>query len=256
MATLTTDTFERPADLSDDQDPRALYARSYLLTRVVVGFLGVLLPTLLFALDGLFLDGSAVVRGSLSAYYHSAARDLFVGVLCVTGFLLITYMAAQRSTWDFWLSSLAGIAAVGVAFLPTSRPDLPPTAPLCGTDGAVTPGCTPLQQALGETSVATVHYICAGVFILSLAAICFVFARRDEVRTGSIGQARLHRTCGWVIVGAVAWIVVGRFVGVELFGLTPLYVGEVVSIYAFGTSWIAKGRDLLKGVFRAFSRRS
>jgi hypothetical protein len=43
---------------------------------------------------------------------------------------------------------------------------------------------------------------------------------------------------------------------VELFGLTPLYVGEVLSVYAFGASWIAKGLDLLKGIVVALLPRT
>ena len=34
----------------------------------------------------------------------------------------------------------------------------------------------PVQQQFGETQVATIHFACAFVFILSLAAICFYFA--------------------------------------------------------------------------------
>ncbi|MGH2808072.1 MAG: hypothetical protein ACRDKT_12455 [Actinomycetota bacterium] len=251
MGRLSTDSFERPADLGDVDDPRVLYARSYLLIRLVVGFIGVLLPTLLFALDGFFLRGGWLVRGSLSAYYHSGARDLFVGALCVTGFLLITYMAGQRATWDFVLSSTAGIAALGVAFLPTTRPNLADDAPLCGSD-PIPAGCTQLQQAFGEMAVATIHYISAAIFILSLAAICFVFATREQKHVGSRKQARFHRTCGVLILAAVAWVALGRLVSVEPFGLTPLYVGEVVSVYAFGASWISKGRDLLKRILGVF----
>lgn len=243
---LSTDTFERPRNLADDQDPAVLYARSYLLTRVIVGVLGVLLPTLLFLLDGFFLRGGLVVKGSLSAYYHSGARDLFVGVLCVTGFLLITYMSAQRRTWDFVLSSVAGVAALGVALLPTTRPNLGDTSLLCGpATTPAPPGCTQLQQAFGETAVATVHYVSAGIFILSLAAICFLFAMREKKHEGSDARARFHRTCGIVILAGVSWVVLGRLLGFEPFGFTPLYVGEVVSVYAFGASWIAKGRALL-----------
>ena len=44
MAMLTTDTFERPADLTDAGDPRVLYAQSYLLTRILVGLIGIALP--------------------------------------------------------------------------------------------------------------------------------------------------------------------------------------------------------------------
>src|SRR5687767_11191987 len=191
MSRLRTDTFERPDDLSDSQDPRVLYARSYLLTRLVVGGIGFLLPTLLFLTDWLFLRGDVAVRGSLSAYYHTSARDLFVAALCVTGFLLMTYMASQTSTWDFWLSFVSGLAALGVAFLPTTRPNA--AAPSCGPDSLPVPtGCTQLQQAFGESAVATVHYISAGIFILSLAAICFLFAHREKVYARSVGRARFH----------------------------------------------------------------
>jgi len=255
MAKLTTETFERPDDLSDSEDPRVLYARSYLLTRMVIGGIGVLLPTLLFMTDGLFLRGALSVRGSLSAYYHTSARDLFVAALCITGVMLLTYMAGQASTWDFWLSSTAGLAVLGVAFLPTKRPNLGATAPLCGPDPiAVPPGCTQLQQALGETTVATIHYISAGIFIMSLAAICFLFAHREQIHTERTGRARLHRICGVLILAAVAWVGLGRAINVDIFSFTPLYVGEVVSVYAFGLSWFVKALDLLTSMLHRLVR--
>ena len=251
MWRLRTDTFERPADLGDTDDPRVLYARSYLLIRLVIGFIGVLLPLLLWLLEGTFLKGGWEVRGSLSAYYHSGARDLFVGGLCVTGFLLITYMAGQRVLWDFWLSTVAGIAALGVAFLPTGRPNLANSAPLCGPDALpAPPGCTQLQLVFGERVVAGFHYASAGIFILTLAALCFVFALREKRHTKNATRRRFHQTCGITILVAVLWVGVGALLDAELFGLTPLYVGEVVSVFAFGAAWIAKGSDLLKELFR------
>lgn len=249
MRKLTADTFDRPDDLSDSSDPRVLYARSYLLTRMVIGGIGVLLPTLLFLVDAFFLRGTVSVRGSLSAYYHTPARDLFVAALCITGVMLLTYMAGQMSTWDFWLSSTAGVAVLGVALFPTMRPGLEASAPRCGPEAVpVPPGCTQLQQAFGETAVATVHYIAAGIFILTLAAICFLFARRDAVYSNRIGRARLHRICGVVIIAAVAWVGLGSALEANVFAFTPLYLGEVVSVYAFGLSWFVKALDLLKSM--------
>lgn len=238
MLNLTTATFPRPADLHDPADPAVLYARSYLLIRTVVGAIGVLLPLVLWAVDALVLHGSVTARGSLSAYYHSGARDLFVGALCVTGCLLLTYLAAQRKTWDYWLSTVAGAAVLGVALLPTSRP---------ATYGGPP---TPLQERWGEQTVAAIHFTCAGIFILSLAALCFVFAARDQ-RYG--GRPRLHRACGTAILAAVAWVALGRVVDLDLGWLTSLYAGEVVSVWAFGTSWLVKGLDLLH-VTRASAR--
>jgi hypothetical protein len=249
MAGLTTDTFERPEDLSDTSDPRVLYARSYLLNRLVIGSIGVLLPTLLFFMDWLFLRGNTRVRSSLSAYYHTSARDLFVAALCVVGVMLLTYMAAQRNTWDFWLSAAAGVAVLGVAFFPTRRPDLVAGEPLCGEVSFPTPpGCTHLQQALGETTVAAIHYVSAGIFIVTLALICFLFARREQVHKGRIGRARLHRACGYAIFAAIAWVGIGGALDIRILSLTPLYVGEVVSVYAFGVSWTMKALDLFKGL--------
>ncbi|HEU5037351.1 MAG TPA: hypothetical protein VFT70_10115 [Nocardioides sp.] len=230
MLNLTTATFQRPDDLRDRTDPATLYARSYLLIRTVVGAIGVLLPFVLWAVDALVLHGSLTARGSLSAYYHSGARDLFVGALCITGCLLLTYLAAQPRTWDYWLSTVAGVAVLGVALLPTSRPDMYGGPP------------TPLQERWGEQTVATIHFTCAAVFILSLAALCFVFAHRDQ-RYG--GRPRLHRACGIAILAAVAWVALGLAVDLSIGWLTSLYLGEVVSVWAFGTSWLVKGFDLL-----------
>ncbi|WP_395659853.1 hypothetical protein [Nocardioides sp.] len=230
VAALTTATFVRPDDLRDHTDPAVLYARSYLLIRLVVGVVGILLPLVLWTVDALVLQGSITVRGSLSAYYHSGARDLFVGTLCVTGCLLLTYLAAQRRTWDYWLSTVAGAAVIGVALLPTERPPFYPGPP------------TPLQARWGEHAVATVHFACAAVFVLSLAALCFVFAVRDQ-RYG--GHPVLHRVCGVLILAAVAWAALGLVVDLDLGWLTSLYLGEVAAVWAFGTSWLVKGVDLV-----------
>jgi hypothetical protein len=99
----------------------------------VVGFLGILLPILFIIGEAFFLRGGVHVRGSLSAYYHTSMQDIFVGGLCVIGFLLVTYTAGEPRTWDFVASLIAGIALLGVVFFPTSRSGLPPGAPACGS---------------------------------------------------------------------------------------------------------------------------
>lgn len=245
MFGLSTETFARPPSLDDRTDPNVLHARSYLLIRVIVGMIGILLPFVLWGLEASpLLKAGWRVRGSLSAYYHSGARDIFVGALCVTGFLLITYMAGHRRLWDYWLSTIAGVAVLGVALLPTTRPNIDETG-ACGSVPTPPAGCTPLQQVLGERALGAIHLFSAAVFILSLAALCFVFAKREE-KHNSAAHARFDRACGTAILLAVAWVVLGLFVEVKIFGLTHLYVGEVVSVLSFGACWIHKARDLLK----------
>jgi hypothetical protein len=243
MPKLTTDTFQRPASMDNNADPEVLYVQSYLLIRTVVGFIGILLPIILIIGEAFFLRGGVHVRGSLSAYYHTSMQDIFVSSLCVTGFLLATYMAGMPGTWDFWLSLIAGIAVLAVVFFPTWRPDVVGGAPLCGSNPSPA-GCSPIEQALGEALTARIHFVAAAVFIACLAAISFLFARREKKYNNSDFWSRFHIFCGWAIVAAVAWVIVGNVLNVDLWGLTPLYLGEIISVWAFGVSWLAKGMNL------------
>src|SRR5689334_6585532 len=97
------------------------YVVSYLVIRATAGVLGIILPVILILGDVLFLDQTVKARGSISAYYYSPMRDLFVGILFMLGVLLITYMAGRWNR-DFWTSLIAGVAVIGVAMAPTDPP--------------------------------------------------------------------------------------------------------------------------------------
>jgi hypothetical protein len=242
MGMLTGETLPRPDDLRNTADPRVLYARSYLLIRMIVGIIGILLPLAFIIGEAVFLRGGVHVRGSISAYYHTSMRDVFVAGLCVTGFLLATYMSGQSNP-DFWYSLLAGVAVLGVVFFPTERPNIQEGAPRCGTT-PMPEGCSPFQQQFGETLVAGIHFTLAVVFILSLAWICFLFAYREKQYKKDARMARILYSCGWTILLAVAWVIVGQLLNLTIWELTPLYIGEVVSVWAFGLAWLLKSRDL------------
>lgn len=241
---LTRDTFKQPDNLNND-DADVLYRRSLLLIRTVVGVIGVLLPVALFLGENFYVPGEISARGSLSAYYHTAMRDLFVGALCVVGFMLMTYLSGQTRTWDFWLSFFAGLFVLGVAFVPPGRHGVPEGAPLCGPSTSQQPSdCSPIQSLLGESVAAGIHFTCAAIFILCLAGICFNFGYREVKYNARSGRATFHRFCGSAILAAILLIIVGIFVDFTIFGLTTLYVGEVTCVWAFGASWLIKGKDL------------
>lgn len=224
--------------LTPDVEPRSdtaessLYLRSYLAMRAVVGVAGIALPVVLLVGD-LLLNGSAAPRGSLSAYYHSGMRDIFVGTLCVTAIFLVTYKVFEHNL-DNTLSLLAGLGALGVAMFPAGRP---------GASGPL----TPLQERLGETATAVVHYGCAAVLICSLAAISFFFGVREgkrprrAERRSPLFWRNFHWGCALVMMLAVAFILVTRVVPA---GDHSLLIGEVVALLAFGASWLMKGLEL------------
>ncbi len=246
-------SFQRPADWyvrrpgDPGQEGTRLYIVSYLLTRTVVGVLGLLLPIVLLVGEAFFLDQSVRFRGSISAYYHSPMRDVFVAILCVIGFLLMTYMAGQRNA-DFWISLVAGAAAVGVAMFPTDRPDLPAGAALCGTSPE--PGdCAPVQRLLGEATSAHIHYTCAGIFFVCLAVLSFIFGIRETRYNNKPKLALVHYACGSVITLSLVLIGLGEIFGFRFGPVAPLYLGELLAVFAFASSWLVKGWDLRKVLF-------
>jgi hypothetical protein len=243
VPTLRPDPFPRPLDLADGADPAVLYVRSYLLTRTVVGVLGVLLPVALVAGEAFGVPGPVQVRDSLSAYYHTPMQDVFVGGLSVMAFLLATYLAGQPRTWDFLLSLTAGVALLVVVAFPTFRTGLPPGAPPCGSTPQP-PGCSPVEQALGEHLTAQVHEGAAVVAFLALAAVSFLFARRERLDGGSRAAAAAHVVCGVLMLAAEVVALAGSLGGLRVGPLTALYVGEVAALWAFGASWLLAGRDL------------
>ena len=217
------------------------YTSSYRFIRLVIGFLGILLPVIFIVGEAFFLRGGVHVRGSLSEYYHTSMQDIFVGGLCVIGFLLATYMAGEWRTWDFGASLIAGIAVLGVVFFPTTRSNLPHGAPACGSVPQPA-GCSAVEQALGEHQTAVIHGVFAIVFILFLAIMSFLFAASEVLaakpaRFRRPGLFWTHTACALIILAAGAW----AFWGAGIWELTPLYIGEVVSVWAFAASWLVAG---------------
>jgi hypothetical protein len=225
----------------------ARYVRSYLIMRIVVGALGVALPVMLVLGDDR-LGGEPVPRDSLSAYYYSGVRELFVGALAAIAVFLVCYRVAERS-WDNALSLLAGGAVLAVAVFPTGPP-------------ARVEELTPLQRTFGEQLVQTIHFTAAGVFIASLAVISFFFGVREGARPAQEGKRRsprFWRNYHWfwagAILAAVLWIGATELTdGLAIWERSKtLLIGEWVAVWAFAASWLFKGleRDMLRRKARA-----
>jgi hypothetical protein len=238
MKLLTTgDTAWRP---NDD-----VYVRSYLMLRLVIGGLMLALPPLLIVIVDVFEGKNPATRGSMSAYYYTGARDLFVGVLCVVGVFLIGYkLRSRRESGAFGkesrVTTFSGAAAVVVAFFPTDRPA--DSIPL-----------VPIQNFFSEDFVKWVHYSAAASFILSLAYISFYFAHAEgpaSTKPKGLAKQQSLSAAQWQLFhNAMGLIVVVAVVGCGIFKFTSLpdqyalFVAEWMAVWAFGFSWVAKGAE-------------
>ena len=214
------------------EGPRLMYLRSYLFMRVMAGVIGISLPIVLVLVDRVLFSGDPAPRSSLSAYYYSGVRELFVGALCAAAMFLVTYKVVELNL-DNTVTVVAGVAALTIALFPTEAPN-----------GIA---LTPLQDLLGETAVSAVHYVAAAAFILALAAMSYFFGLREGAREPRPGHRSplfwrwYHWTCAGVILLAVAFMAIASLVGEPP---RALLYGEAISLWAFGASWLMKGLEL------------
>jgi len=205
---------------------------SYMTLRKMVGYLGILLPVLMVAGGELMPPGE--VRDSISAYYYSNMRDLFVALLCMVGVFLYSYKGYD---WiDDLLTSLSGLFALGVALFPTRSEESIPIAV----------GILQLNDFVSSF----VHYTCAVLLFVSLASMStFLFTRTADPRTmTSQKKARNHvyRVCGAIMFAAL--LLCGVFSLPALKSAAPPYLllgGETICLWAFGISWLVKGEAIL-----------
>jgi len=87
---------------------------SYLNLRRVIGVLGLSLPLVLWV-GGFLFDQATQV--SISHYYYSSMRDVFVGWLTAISVFLLAYRGYESI--DYWCGKLAGLSGLAVAFFPT-----------------------------------------------------------------------------------------------------------------------------------------
>src|SRR5688572_10134890 len=93
-------------------------ASTYLNLRIGIAVIGAALPLLLWL--GGAAGGEQHLLGSMSAYYYTHMRDLFVGSLVSIGVFL--YLYKGFSTKENWALNLGGALAVGIAMVATSIP--------------------------------------------------------------------------------------------------------------------------------------
>lgn len=209
--------------------------RSYYRMRQTLGYLGLFLPFTLI-LGGLVSAGE--IEPSISDYYHTILRDIFVGTMMAIGIFLICYTGYRRAgserVSDDWVTTMAGVFALGVALFPNDVP----------ARGQVVDSVP--QLVLGFQGTAYLHYGSALLFLSCLAYISlFKFAR-----TANPARRRIYLTCGIIIALATLATVVASYYRIQGSDEARRFVSdyrlvlwfEAIGIWAFSLSWLTKGR--------------
>jgi hypothetical protein len=200
-----------------------------------LGILGILLPVvdIFFGLFGFRVFGFPVRFPSISATHYYNSYLLFEGLVFATGCFLIAYRGYDIK--DHVLSILAGCGAIVLTLFPCNPPP----------DSMSSVPWNFLMLPWGITQY--FHDAGALVFFGMLFWIIeFQFTKHGEVVTWKKSvRNKIYRVCGWVML---AGLVFGFFPGGwwQDWVIGRTYIGEWVSLWAFGIAWVTKGQMFFK----------
>lgn len=223
----TFSSYTQPSPPSPEGRADDLSGLSARVHRQLIGDVGLALPILLLIITWLRRDHPDQPwrwHNSISAYYYTGAVAAFVGLLVALALFLFAYRGYKNKYQlvDRLAAMIAGVAALGVAFFPTTAPD----------------GFTAAAWWTERTGV--LHYVSAVV----LFALFGVFSSWLFRLTGSGEQPAadkrtrnlVYLACGIAIIVSIAWA------GVAGMNKKSILVPESIALVAFAVSWLTKGR--------------
>ncbi len=201
---------------------------SYLMLRKAVGCLGMGLPFIL-AIGGGLLFGLQI-QPSVSDYYYTGMRDVFVGVLFAMGVFLFSYKGYGKK--DNLAANVAAICVIGTALFPT----------------------TPQNPSELAATIGKLHVFFASAYFITLAYFSLVlFTKSDPTKPPTprkLQRNTVYRVSGYVILLSIALIVLLKLLPIDFKNsiqtFDPVFWLESVMVIAFGISWYVKGEGILK----------
>lgn len=163
--------------------------------RYLRGGMVALLLMLVFSVGYQIVVAGGCTLGSISAYYFTPARAIFVGALCALGALLIVHKA--RSQEEDVLLDFSGVMAFVVAMVPT--------VPDRGCTGSSSLPAADVANAVRNNIWALVVIIAAAV-----VARAVINRRTGQLGMPSAGGRIVALVCGLILVGELAFFLLKR----------------------------------------------
>lgn len=198
--------------------PTVYIVETYFVLRMVIAVGAIGLPIALVVWAA--ADPRVEFVDSLSAFYYTPARGLFVGTLVAIGVALVAYRGYTRG--ENWLLNAAGVLAIVVGLFPTEDPAIP-----------------------GLNAVSVVHAVAAVSFFV-LAALSIVFYGEetlDSIPNPELRQ-RYRLSYRMLVVLVLLFPALALVIAWLLDPTLWLFLVETAALYAFATFWIVKTYEL------------
>ncbi len=205
---------------------------NYLTLRRLLGILGILFPFILWLGSMWFGCAFLDIQDSISEYYHTRMRNVFVGVLFAMGIFLFSYNGASRK--ERRAGWVGGISAICTALFPTAP------------NSSTTSSCN-VSYAFETITIGMfeVHLIFALILFLTLAYFSIVLFPDGKVENQK--SNRVYKICGWLMILCIVLIGIYFAVGGTNSSWSrwrPIFWLETFALILFGISWLTKGEIL------------
>ncbi len=194
---------------------------SYLSLRKSIGWIGILMPWVARAVANI-RNGTPLLT-SISAYYFTTGRDIFVGSLFAAGLFLSFYRGSLNSRQDRILAVIWGIAAAFIGLIPMNP-------------------CGDTHLTCVDRNHRTYHFIPVTVFFaINIYMALFRFTKPSQLPVTPEKQQRnrIYIACGVVMLASV--LTIAYLDQVE----RSIFVPEAIAIASFGVAWLVKGQMIL-----------
>lgn len=212
---------------------------SYLALRKWLGILGLLLPLLIWIVNGF------VLKSSISHFYYSPSSVIFTGFMITFGIFLIFYPGRTDDDVkisDNWITTIGGIGAIITALIPTafcSEFDEPIkiTNELSGFCGGT--GLT-IHYVHNNSILGAIHLTSAATF---LALMGFMSFWRFTKGNTTPGMKKFYRFCALMVWTPLAILAI-EFLLEITWTKYDVFIMECVALGFFGLAWLIKGKTL------------
>ncbi len=208
---------------------------SYLTLRQMIGWAGLLMPVAVRL--GAWIFEGIHTTDSISAYYYTGMRDVFVSTLVVGGALIACYRTPAML--DNVVATVAGVAAIGIGLFPMAPVYAPEILRKYPRMSDVIAQCYFGRGLVGY------HFIFVTTFF---TLSCYLVLRRFRAFTPPVPteqkrlRNKIYAVCGVIML--VAFATIGFLALTDRGG--SIFWPEAGAVIAFSVAWLVKGQTYFR----------
>jgi len=223
--------------MNPDKNIREHILNTYTYLRLGMAGIGIIFPLVLWWVGLIF---GVSFQASISSYYHTPMRDVFVGSLITIGSLLWFYQGFTKK--ENFALNCAGILAIVVGLTPTAFVEN------VGQVKCETFTTFPMR-GISEMAASYIHGISALLFFIAIIYVC-IFRSNDTLKKQGLNlnyerikfYQRIYYFLGaGMIIFPLASALLLHFLKEAN---SIIYFVEVAAVWVFSTYWLVKTREI------------